>query len=70
MNNWNQKVCKQCRALWEKGDRPTFISESVKYHSRLYKCNNCNTYWEEYERYADVVDFKNILYKYDINLKE
>ncbi|MFZ1983663.1 MAG: hypothetical protein WAU91_04570 [Desulfatitalea sp.] len=55
MTKWEDKGCVVCRKFWEKGQTPPMLAESIEYHSKLYKCSVCNTYWEEYERYADVV---------------
>lgn len=64
MVDWNNKGCESCRKLWEQGERPKFISESIKYHSRLYQCEVCGVFWEEYERFADIVDIEDVSSKY------
>jgi hypothetical protein len=38
------------------GQRPREIAVSVELHSRLHCCDACGAYWEQSERYADVVD--------------
>lgn len=53
---WEEKGCDICRKLWESGSNPPEIAVNYELHSRLHRCNECGTYWEQYERYADVVD--------------
>jgi len=55
MNEWEKKGCFDCCRLWEKGQTPPLLFESIELHTKLYKCSICGTFWEEYERYADVV---------------
>jgi hypothetical protein len=53
---WSDKGCAMCRGQWESGQRPREIAVSVELHSRLHCCDACGAYWEQSERYADVVD--------------
>jgi hypothetical protein len=55
ISTWQTKGCAVCRDLWESGGRPTQLSISLELHTRLYRCAACLSYWEENERYADVV---------------
>lgn len=55
MLDWSQKGCPSCRHLWESGGRPPELAINVQLHTRLYRCAVCHSYWEENERYADVV---------------
>lgn len=55
MTEWENKGCPICRKLWERGQTPPMLAESIEHHARLFRCEVCNTLWEEYERYADVV---------------
>ena len=56
MAGWQDKGCKLCRELWESGQRPPELAINYDLHSRLHKCNECGTYWEQHERYADIID--------------
>lgn len=55
MNEWEKKGCSVCRKLWETGKTPPLLAENIENHSRLYRCNFCQSFWEEYERYADII---------------
>ncbi|MGX9568028.1 hypothetical protein [Pseudomonas viciae] len=52
---WTKKGCDVCRALWESGQRPPELAVSVVLHSRLHRCSSCGAFWEQLERYADVI---------------
>lgn len=52
---WEEKGCEICRNLWETGNRPPELAINYELHSRLHQCASCGTYWEQYERYADVI---------------
>jgi hypothetical protein len=52
---WQHKGCKVCRGLWESGERPTELAVNYPLHSRLHRCDTCGTFWEQHERYADVI---------------
>ena len=52
---WRNKGFTVCRQLWESGGRPTQLALNLELHTRLYRCSVCGSYWEENERYADVV---------------
>ena len=54
-NEWIHKGCEVCRGLWESGRRPPQIAVSHELHSRLHRCDTCGTFWEQHERYADVI---------------
>lgn len=53
---WNQKGCATCRSQWERGEQPPELAVNIRLHSRLHRCPVCGTYWEQYERNADVID--------------
>lgn len=53
--SWEQKGCAVCRRQWETGRPPPEIAVNCARHSRLHKCNVCSTYWEQLERYADIL---------------
>jgi hypothetical protein len=53
---WKEKGCVVCRKLWESGSCPPEIAINYVLHSRLHRCCECGTYWEQFERYADVID--------------
>jgi hypothetical protein len=53
---WQDKGCKSCRDLWKSGQRPQELAINYDLHSRLHKCKECGTYWEQHERYADIID--------------
>ncbi|GAB1269259.1 hypothetical protein NBRC116493_25120 [Aurantivibrio infirmus] len=55
-NQWELKGCGVCRALWESGQRPSELAVNLELHSRLHKCSACGAYWEQLERYADVIE--------------
>lgn len=54
--DWKSKGCEVCRSLWESGRHPRELAVSYALHSRLHHCDVCGTYWEQLERYADVID--------------
>lgn len=64
MIDWNNKGCEVCRSLWAKGDTPEKLVVSQEHHTVLYQCSSCGTYWEEHERFADVIDLKELGLKY------
>ena len=64
MTAWENKGCSDCRKLWERGQTPPMLAESIEHHARLYRCDVCNTLWEEYERYADVVTIDDVRNRY------
>lgn len=68
MREWKNKGCNICRRLWEKGQTPPMLAENIEYHAVLYKCGVCNTLWEEYERYADVVTKEDAETRYDLKI--
>ncbi len=53
---WKEKGCDVCRKLWESGKRPPELAVSFELHSRLHRCSSCGSYWEQLERYADIID--------------
>ena len=52
---WHEKGCAVCRRQWETGHPPPGIAISYKRHSHLHRCDVCGTYWEQTERYADII---------------
>ena len=69
MTEWEKKGCSVCRKLWERGQTPHMLAESIEHHSRLYRCDVCNALWEEYERYADVVTEEDVRNRYPFYFK-
>jgi len=62
--------CDVCRLLWASGRRPPELAMSITLHTRLYRCEVCGSYWEENERYANVIpentvraDYPGVIYK-------
>lgn len=55
MGHWEDKGCAFCRRLWETGIQPSRLGISLTRNTYLHRCNVCRTYWEQYERYADVI---------------
>ena len=37
------------------GERPELLVVNIVLHTRLYRCAACGCYWEENERYANVM---------------
>ncbi len=56
MKEWNQKGCDVCRKAWETGQRLTELAVDQERHTTLYRCSACGAYWEESERYAEVIE--------------
>ena len=52
---WKEKGCEVCRALWESGEHPPELAVSIELHARLHQCSSCGVFWEQLERYADVI---------------
>ena len=50
---WQDKGCKSCRDLWKSGQRPQELAINYDLHSRLHKCKECGTYWEQHETPPD-----------------
>lgn len=44
-----------CRRQWEEGSPPPELAVSQERRATLYRCDVCGTFWEQFERYADVV---------------
>jgi hypothetical protein len=61
---WQDKGCTVCRGQWESGARPPELAVSWELHSRLHRCGSCGTYWEQHERFADVIDEKEAMRLY------
>lgn len=58
MRSWQEKGCLVCRGLWERGATPPQIAISIELHSKLHRCTQCGTLWEQHERYADVISIE------------
>jgi hypothetical protein len=54
--NWKNKGCEVCRRLWESGGQPRLVVVSTELHSKLHRCDVCGTFWEQLERFADVIE--------------
>ena len=70
ITTWQTKGCVACRHLWESGGRPSQLATNLELHSRLYRCTTCLSYWEENERYADVVPESTVLADYPDVIRE
>jgi len=55
MKEWNQKGCSVCRRAWETGTKLPEVAVSMERHATLYRCPDCGSYWEEFERFADTI---------------
>lgn len=55
MGTWDSKGCEVCRSQWMRGNHPPPIGVNQEKHSFLHRCENCGTYWEQFERYVDVI---------------
>ena len=55
---WKDKGCEICQKLWESGQRPPELAVNYDLHARLHRCSSCGAYWEQLERYADVISEK------------
>jgi hypothetical protein len=55
MRRWEGKGCDSCRQRLLSGGSLPEVAVNVDQHSILRKCDACGTYWEEFERFADVV---------------
>ena len=49
---FDDQGCAVCREQWMTGSRPTFLALSIALHTRLFRCDECGSHWEELERYA------------------
>jgi hypothetical protein len=64
MMEWKDKGCVVCRQQWMSGERPEQLAVHIAFHTRLYRCSHCGSYWEENERYADVITKAAVLSDY------
>ena len=55
-SEWCEKGCEVCRRLWESGERPPELAVNYQLHSRLHQCQVCGVFWEQQERFADVIE--------------
>lgn len=55
MDAWESKGCSICRQMWLTGKHPPQLAVNDERHSFLHRCEECGTYWEQFERFADVV---------------
>ncbi len=55
MISWEEKGCKVCRTKWETGVQPTQLAANLERHAHLHHCDLCGAYWENNERYADLI---------------
>ncbi len=44
--------CDSCKDFWLRPDAPAPLATSYERHGRLYHCQDCDSYWEELERYV------------------
>jgi len=54
---WEDKGCPICRRKWETGDQPRRLGISLERQAYLHQCDECKVFWEQRERYADVITF-------------
>lgn len=54
MTQWESKGCAICRRQWAEGSPPPEIAVSQERRATLHQCKACGTFWEQFERYADV----------------
>lgn len=64
IQDWNSKGCKKCRGAWETGQRLHELEVSRSRHATLSRCRDCGTYWEEFERYADIISPEEVVIHY------
>lgn len=64
MTEWKNKGCAVCRQQWMSGERPEQLAMNIALHTRLYRCSVCGSYWEENERYADVISTAAVISDY------
>lgn len=55
MTNWNEQGCMHCRQQWMEGSPPPELAVNLELHARLHRCIVCGAYWEQNERYANVI---------------
>jgi hypothetical protein len=55
MDAWEMKGCDACRTRWLQGNHPPKLGVNHEKHSFLHRCEQCGTYWEQFERYVDVI---------------
>lgn len=67
MSDWKSKGCGICRQQWESGHHPPELAVNLALHSRLHRCAVCGTFWEQNERFADVIQESEAkkLYEFD-----
>lgn len=55
MMPWESKGCPICRRMWEMEGQPHQLGISIVRRTYLHQCEECGTYWEQHERYADTI---------------
>lgn len=55
MDVWNTKGCEVCRTRWLQGKVLEELAVNYEKHSSLHRCEECGTYWEQFERYVDTI---------------
>ena len=66
---WESKGCEVCRQSWLDGSAASLMPEladNKEKHSILRRCPECNTYWEEFERFADTISCEEVAAEYDL----
>ena len=63
-SDWRTKGCQFCRDAWEQGRMLPQLAESEEWHSFLHRCPQCQTYWEQFERYADTIGYEEAKLRY------
>jgi hypothetical protein len=64
MRDWEKKGCESCRRKWETGQQPRRLGMSDERQAYLHYCDECSTYWEQFERYADVISLEDVVRYY------
>ena len=59
ITDWERKGCVECRQLWLEGKEPRKLGVDDERHAFLHRCDECGTYWEQFERYVDVISKQN-----------
>lgn len=63
--SWESKGCMVCRGQWEAGTPPPELVVSQERRATLHRCTVCGAFWEQFERYADVISSEDIYRYYD-----
>lgn len=67
MKEFNEKGCEVCRQRWLSGDFPREVAISLERHAHLHLCDECGTFWEQFERFPDVIKIEDVRKYYEIS---